>query len=178
MSSTLTGSCQCGNVQFMLANTPKYAVVCHCRDCQKLSSGPFSVSQIVDRKDLTVHGELRQFDRPTDRGGVARCFFCPTCSNRIFHDAGEEEQEVRLKGRLDDTGIIKPIAQVWTRSRQPWLGVLSGGLRSLAGFTTQPEKISPMVNARIAGGKVLWLAGLGLQLTGLVFIVYLFLGQR
>jgi hypothetical protein len=177
MSAKLTGSCQCGSVRFTLARKPKLAVACHCVECQKLSSAPFSVSNIVDREDLTVEGELRQFDRPTELGGIARCFFCPTCSNRIYHDAGASETEVRLKGRLDDTSVIRPLAQVWTRSRQRWMGPLSGGVNALAGFTTQPEKKSAMVYARIAAARISWLAGKALQFVGLVFAILWASGQ-
>lgn len=177
MSAQLTGSCQCGRVRFTLARKPQLAVACHCVDCQKLSSGPFSVSQMVDRADLIIEGELRQFDRPTDRGGIARCFFCPTCSNRIYHDAGESEKEVRLKGRLDDTRVIRPLLQVWTRSRQRWLGPVSGGLGPLAGFATQPERKSPMVLARIAAARISWFAGKALQLAGLAFVILVVSGQ-
>jgi hypothetical protein len=176
MPTPLTGSCQCGSVRYTLAKKPKVAVVCHCTECQKVSSGPFSISMIVNRADLAIEGELKEFDRPIDSGGMARCFFCPTCSNRIYHDSGASESEVRLKCRPDDARAIKPLAQIWTRSRQPWLGPFSGGLAALAGFSKQPVK-GPMAYARVGLAKVGWIARLGLQIAGLFFVAELLLAS-
>ena len=77
---------------------------------------------LVRREDLEVlRGELKYFDRPADSGNTSRCFFCPTCSNRIYHENPEDNAIVRVKpGTLDDTGIIKPEMHVWTKSAQPW----------------------------------------------------------
>ena len=98
-------------------------LVCHCRDCQKLSVSAFSMTMMVRREDLEiVRGELAAFDRPAASGNVARCYFCPTCSNRIYHENPAKPELVRLKpGTLDDTDIIQPDMHVWTSSKQAWV---------------------------------------------------------
>lgn len=40
--NTLTGGCMCGEVRFEINNEPMAAVLCHCKDCQKLSGSAFS----------------------------------------------------------------------------------------------------------------------------------------
>lgn len=123
MSYPATGTCQCGSVHYRINKPPMLTVVCHCRDCQKLSVSAFSMTMLVKRDDLEIlRGELGVFDRPAASGNVARCYFCPTCSNRIYHENPDKPEVVRLKpGTLDDTDIIQPDMHVWTSSKQAWV---------------------------------------------------------
>ncbi len=117
------GTCQCGNVSYLVTEAPIVTVACHCRDCQKLSTSAFSVSMILKRSGFElVSGDLAHWDRKTDAGGVAVCWFCPTCGNRIYHENPAVPELVRLKpGTLDDTSVLEPQAHVWTCREQPWL---------------------------------------------------------
>ena len=123
MTYPTTGTCQCTQVHYKLKQPPLVTVVCHCTDCQKLSAGAFSMTMIVKRENFAlIRGELAIFDRPAASGNIARCYFCPTCSNRIYHENPETPETIRLKpGTLDDTSIIKPEMHVWTKSAQPWV---------------------------------------------------------
>ncbi len=123
MSYPATGTCQCEQVHYKLRQAPIITVVCHCTDCQKLSAGAFSMTMMVKREDFElVRGELQAFDRTAASGNIARCYFYPTCSNRIYHENPEKPEVIRLKpGTLDDTSIIKPEMHVWTQSAQPWV---------------------------------------------------------
>ena len=123
MSYPVTGTCQCGSVHYTLTQAPLVTVVCHCTDCQKLSAGAFSMTMLVKREHLRIErGDLAAFDRPANSGNVARCYFCPTCSNRIYHENPEKNDIVRLKpGTLDDTNVIAPDMHVWTGSKQDWV---------------------------------------------------------
>ena len=123
MSYPATGTCQCGKVHYRVNKPPLVTVVCHCTDCQKVSAGAFSMTMFIKREDFEVlRGELAAFDRPADSGNVARCYFCPSCSNRIYHENPEKPEMVRLKpGTLDNTNILRPDMHVWTRSKQDWV---------------------------------------------------------
>ena len=123
MSYPATGTCQCGKLHYRVNRAPLVTVVCHCTDCQKVSAGAFSMTMLVKREDFEVlSGDLGVFDRPAASGNIARCYFCPTCSNRIYHENPEKPEVIRLKpGTLDDTDIIKPQMHVWTSSKQSWV---------------------------------------------------------
>jgi hypothetical protein len=123
MSYPASGTCQCGKVHYLLKKAPIKTVVCHCSDCQKISAGAFTMTMLLKREDFVlVRGDLSVFDRPAASGNIARCYFCPTCSNRIYHENPDKPEIIRLKpGTLDDTSIINPEMQVWTRGAQPWL---------------------------------------------------------
>ena len=52
----IESSCQCGQVTYKLFEPPKRVVACHCKECQKLATSPFSVTAII--ADLPLRGWL------------------------------------------------------------------------------------------------------------------------
>ena len=123
MTYPTTGTCQCAQVHYKIKQAPIITVVCHCADCQKVSAGAFTLTMMLRREDFElVRGELAIFDRPADSGSIARYYFCPSCSNRIYHKNPDKPEVILLKpGTLDDTSIIKPERHVWTKGAQPWV---------------------------------------------------------
>jgi hypothetical protein len=94
------GSCQCGNVNYEITVEPLATYACHCRDCQKLSTSAFSVTMLLGRSGLEVlSGELTSWERPTASGGVAVCWFCPDCGNRIFSREPRDARFYSTKAR-------------------------------------------------------------------------------
>jgi len=122
MQLPATGRCQCGEVTYEIVEQPLVTVCCHCRDCQKLSTSSFSITMVLPRSALKIlSGDLRSWDRTADSGNVARCWFCPTCGNRIYHENPAAPNIIRFKpGTLDDTSGLSPEAHVWTCREQPW----------------------------------------------------------
>jgi hypothetical protein len=149
MKLPASGSCQCGNVNYEITDEPLVTYACHCLDCQKLSTSAFSVTMMINRAAFRmVSGELKKWQRPTASGGVAVCWFCPECGNRIFHENPEMPDVIRLKpGTLEDTTVIDPQAHVWACREQPWLQRFA----DLPKFEKQPEVAAAM--AAIAKGE-------------------------
>lgn len=149
MDFPASGSCQCGNVKYEVIDKPLATVACHCSDCQKLSTSAFSVSMILHRSGFKIlSGNMKSWERPTESGGVAVCWFCPDCGNRIFHENPEMPDIVRLKpGTLEDTSVLEPQAHVWTCRQQPWLERIA----DLKKFERQPDMAAAM--AAIANGE-------------------------
>lgn len=117
-----TGSCQCTAIRYRIVEQPLLTVCCHCTDCQKLSTSSFSISMIMNRESLEIlGGEMQQWERPAASGNITRCWFCPTCGNRIYHENPAAPDIIRLKpGTLDDTSVLEPQAHIWTCREQPW----------------------------------------------------------
>jgi hypothetical protein len=116
------GSCQCGDVTYQVVEQPLATVCCHCVDCQKLSASSFSISMVLNRSGLEIlTGDLKRWDRAAASGNVTRCWFCPTCGNRIYHENPESPELIRFKpGTLDDTSVLSPQGHTWTCREQPW----------------------------------------------------------
>ena len=142
MELPASGSCQCGDVKYEVTDKPLLTVACHCKDCQKLSTSAFSISMILNRSGFKIlSGELKSWKRTTAAGGIAICWFCPNCGNRIFHENPEMPNLIRLKpGTLEDTSVLEPQAHVWTCREQRWLSRFT----ELPKFERQPDMAATM----------------------------------
>jgi hypothetical protein len=133
--SERTGRCQCDRVSYRLSGEPLFLAVCHCTECQRQSGSAFGMSLIVPRANLVVEGTLKMFERTSESGRPIRCFFCPECGTRIYHEPTYLLGVVNIKpGTLDDTSWLAPKLQGWVRSKQPWLPLVDG----IAQHETQP----------------------------------------
>ncbi len=125
MTKTHTGGCQCGAVRYELPADPIMVYACHCSICQRQSGSAFAMAAIFPREALSLSGaHPSHFVRP-GRGRQFRCYFCPQCGSRLFHQWFTDEGDVpfvNLKpGTLDDTNWLRPGCHVWTSNAQPWI---------------------------------------------------------
>lgn len=129
MSYLVEGSCQCGQVAYKLHQPPKMVVACHCRECQKLSTAPFSVTAVVATKGIEFKGELKEWQRMAESGNKNFAKFCPECGNRIYHFNPDDMSTIKLKLKSNHSGddtIFEPTAHVWVSEKQDWYQVPTG----------------------------------------------------
>ncbi|KKD01747.1 lipoprotein [Photobacterium halotolerans] len=121
------GACQCGGVTYTLLAPPAMVVACHCKECQKLSTSAFSITAMVDAKDVVFKGVMADWSRPADSGNISAAKFCPTCGNRIYHFNPEQPDAIKLKpSNLSDTRVIQPTAHAWVSEKQDWFSIPDG----------------------------------------------------
>jgi hypothetical protein len=121
------GGCQCGRVRYRVVGDPIALVACHCKECQRQSGSAFGMSLIVPQASFTVAGELKMFERRADSGRTLRCFFCPECGTRIYHQPGYAAGVVNVKaGTLDDTASLGPQLHTWVDAKQQWTIIPEG----------------------------------------------------
>jgi hypothetical protein len=119
----ITGRCLCGAVTYSADTEPVAQAVCHCTDCQRQTSSPFSVIVAVPRAAFNVEGStIASF--PTqgeDHGQTTERKFCSACGSPVFSVAESLPELVLIKaGSLDDSSWVEPGVEVWTSSAQPW----------------------------------------------------------
>ena len=116
------GACLCGQVKVRVTEAPVVAAACHCRACQKLTGGAYSLSLMLPASGLSVEGE-------TEIGGlqnpVPEHHFCPSCKNWLFTHGIAGGAFINLRpSLLEDGGWVVPYADTWATDRLP--GVQSG----------------------------------------------------
>lgn len=127
MSYPIEGSCQCGGVRYQLLAAPDMVAVCHCKECQKLSTSAFSITALVKAESVKFEGNLAHWQRSTDSGNISAAKFCPTCGNRIYHYNPEQPEILKLKpSNLSDTSIIQPTVHIWVSEKQDWYEIPEG----------------------------------------------------
>ncbi len=108
------GACLCGAIEMRVTQAPVGSMACHCRGCQKLTSGPYSLSLLLPEAGFEVlngapvlgglHAENQQF-------------FCDHCKNWIFtRPAGVPFVNFRAT-MLDAASWVRPIMETMTRDR-------------------------------------------------------------
>ena len=123
----LSGSCNCGSIEYEVTGPFITQRACHCVQCQKHTQSAYSLVGILAREHFrVVKGELKNWVKTADSGLQHNCWFCPTCGNRIYHDHSDMPA-IRLKlGTLDDTSVIRPEGHLWVSMKQDWLELPEG----------------------------------------------------
>ncbi len=125
----IDGSCHCGHITYEAEIDPEKVVLCHCTDCQTMSSAPFRevAFSTVDGFKLLA-GELKIYVKMTDSGNERQQSFCPECGTPIYATApgdGPKAYSIRA-GSIRQRAELMPKLQIWTRSAQHWLSELDG----------------------------------------------------
>lgn len=115
--TTREGGCRCGEVRFRISQAPLLTAACHCKGCQRMTGGPYSLSAAVPHAGFEVTaGE-------TVIGGVgepAMHHHCPRCKSWVFtRPSGLPFVNVRTP-MLDDPGGLEPFVETQTADRLPF----------------------------------------------------------
>jgi len=134
----IEGSCQCGQASYKLYEKPQMVLACHCTECQKLSTSPFSVTAVIASTAIEVKGELKEWSRYADSGNRNNAKFCPACGNRIYHYNPDNSGTIKLKLKpvdLANDGVFTPSAHVWVCEKVGWYQIPDG----IKVFEKQPK---------------------------------------
>lgn len=140
----MLGGCNCGEVRYIITRPPLTAYICHCHRCQKRTGSAFSMSIVVPADGLQiVKGKLIRTERRLESGTKNVSHICASCYSRT-HTRREGGPTINVRaGTLDDTSMIRPVAQIWTGSAQPW-ALVSDGILS---YVEQPTDYAPLLAA-------------------------------
>jgi hypothetical protein len=123
---------------------------CHCVDCQRQTGSAFVINALIETAQIDLlAGALKGFPQPSPSGSGHDIYRCEACGTALWSDYGKRTylRFVRV-GTLDDAQAIAPDVHIFTRSKQPWVG-LSGDAPAFEVFYAKPEDVwSPAALAR------------------------------
>ena len=126
MSYSLTGTCNCGAVQFELTEPLLGAGYCHCTRCQRRTGTAASPNgRVAPDAFRILRGEDRLRSWPPPDG--AEKFFCGDCGSAMFSRNAEGGVGVRL-GVLDGDPGVRPGAHQFTAYAASWESIPDDGL--------------------------------------------------
>lgn len=116
------GGCLCGKVRYELTQEPMATMVCHCTSCQKSTGTSFSIVSIVPENAVKLTGDLKTYADTSDTGNAVNRSFCPSCGSPVITTAAVFPGVAIIKaGTFDDTSWLKPSAEIFCDSIQPWV---------------------------------------------------------
>lgn len=123
MSTVIEGGCRCGGVRYAIDAAPFETRICHCRDCQYASGGPFSVVAFFAKERVSWFGLTPKHHAVTGSQGLTvRRSFCPECGTPLCSEVAELPKLICIKtGSLDDPAAIAPTGQMWFERKLSWL---------------------------------------------------------
>lgn len=118
----LIGGCACGAVRYQITAPPLTVYICHCHDCQVRTGSAFSLGMPVERSAFALTAAPTEtLERVGASGRVSRQHFCGRCLARTHSETEINLRTVTVRpGTLDDTSWVRPVAQMWSGSAQPW----------------------------------------------------------
>lgn len=120
----IDGQCHCGALQFEAEITSNKFGICHCFDCQNMSSSAFGAAVLVpiDKFKLTT-GEPKNYIKTTAASGNhSISAFCGNCATRIYTCAVDNPVEIRIRlGAINQRAELVPSRQIWKSTALPWI---------------------------------------------------------
>jgi len=118
----VSGSCHCGAITFDAVIKPEYVVICHCTDCQVMSSAPYRVSVPVRAENLHLSGTPSTYIKTGDSGNQRKLAFCGGCGSALYSTTLDERPALyNLRwGIIRERSELIPKRQGFCGSRAPW----------------------------------------------------------
>jgi hypothetical protein len=125
LKNRITGSCSCGEIQYIITGRIKSVVNCHCDSCKKMTGAAFETIALVNETDIAfTNGEdaLTAY-QITER---AKKYFCRHCGTPIYNLNSKIPRNCMVHiGSLDTPAMVKPTANLYCESMLQWAGEIS-----------------------------------------------------
>jgi hypothetical protein len=120
------GTCHCGYITYTAEIDPATVVICHCTDCQVLSSSAFRMVVLAASGSFRkLSGEPTEYVKIADSGRKRSHWFCPRCGTQMWAtppgDNPEQHYGLRV-GTIRQRAELEPSRQLWCRSAFGWIG--------------------------------------------------------
>ncbi|MGQ0533930.1 MAG: GFA family protein [Caulobacteraceae bacterium] len=131
-----SASCLCGQVKMRVTAPPLVSAACHCKGCQKLTGGAYSLTLMIPPGGFEViEGEpvLGALHR-----AESQHHYCPHCKSWLFTTAPALQGVTNFRSTmLDDATWVVPFVESNVTEKLP--GVVTGAKRSFDGFPPPSE---------------------------------------
>jgi hypothetical protein len=117
----LTGSCECGQVRYRVADAFLYAANCHCSQCRAATGSAFKPFAGIERGKLEVtdgRDGLLLFGE--DGLNNTRCAACGSLLFSVVRDGAYVHVAL---GSLVDAPTIRPTEHIFVGSKAPWFEI-------------------------------------------------------
>lgn len=121
MTERVSGQCACGNIRYTTTASPKFTLICHCRQCQRISGSGHTAQFAVPIDETEIAGEVRFWEQIADSGNTVSSGFCETCGCPVLKKTTKlPDMYFFHAATLDDPSMFVPQIVVYEDSKPPW----------------------------------------------------------
>jgi hypothetical protein len=121
---------------------PGKVIICHCTDCQVLSSSAFRMVVLAEPGTFRLlTGEPTVYVKTADSGRKRAHAFCPRCGTQMYATppGANPEQHYGLRvGSIRQRAQLRPSRQLWCQSAFAWIEAIASVPRSESASLTPP----------------------------------------
>ncbi len=124
----IDGKFHCGQTAYEAEIDPGKVLICHCTDCQTLSSTAFRiVAPALPGSFKLLFGDPKTYIKTAESGAKRAMVFYPECGTQLYGtNPGDGPKQYSLRvGAMAQREALPPKAQIWCRSEQPWIDTLA-----------------------------------------------------
>jgi hypothetical protein len=117
----LSGKCECGTVQYKVADEFRYAANCHCSRCRAATGSAFKAFAGIEREKLELtNGADSLLIVGEEKLNDTRC---GACGSLLFSVVRDGEYVHVAMGSLVDAPSIRPTEHIFVGSKAPWFEI-------------------------------------------------------
>jgi hypothetical protein len=118
----VTARCACDRVQMSVRGPVVSMLMCSCLDCQRATGSGHASVALVPAEALTVTGDTKAFDRPSDSGATFTRYFCPQCGSPLYGRSSRapDIRMVAVGFFAGQNDWFEPNQLIFARSQQAW----------------------------------------------------------
>ena len=118
------GGCLCGQVRWQASAVPANVRICHCRNCQRATGGPFFARAVFLAETIAWTGQVSRW--PSSRR-VER-LSCARCGTPVFSEPKDPPARIGVAlATFDDPSAVAPEMHIWVAEKLVWT-VIDDGL--------------------------------------------------
>ena len=87
-TTTITSSCECGQLSLEITTPPVAQFVCHCSDCRNVTGLPYLELAFFEPGGCVAHGQSREITMKGGSGKDKTYFSCPECGTSLYATVG------------------------------------------------------------------------------------------
>jgi hypothetical protein len=109
MDNKIIGGFACGAIRYESNESPKFSLICQCRQCQHIPGSGHAAQFAVAEESTQIQGKVKYYDQASDSRNTVNSRFCSHCGSPVFKKStGGPGLLFFHAGTLDDPSIYKP----------------------------------------------------------------------
>ena len=116
------GGCLCGQVRWTANAEPENVRLCHCRNCQRATGGPYFARILFHAADVARDGETTRWASSERLHRLA----CARCGTPMFGDVQDGPFLAVSLSTLDDPAQLAPGSHIWVSEKLAWVRIDDG----------------------------------------------------